>query len=765
MKIRAFCKALTVVAILAMVLSFASCGLFGGGALKLDSFTVDRSSVKTNYLIGEEIDFSGIKATVKYNDESLNKVYTYDELTITYDKDITATVGDKEVTVSFDDPHLNVKQETKVAIKVTSEPIVDDTTDPQIVVQFEKPVDLNSFDSDNENAGKSKPTDESFSGEFAVGNQTYVIGNENAFKLNPMFAVLNDDGYPMELEKFFATVEISVEKDGEYVALTKAAGEGNLVSYYDGETLIATVDIYEGTYQFSADANGCKVKISVLPSEEHYIYDGHAVVLEAEIITAYNIYEAWELALIDNDSSEERAYELDDTNIWDDFKNLKGIKDLDVSGIVIHTDLTVTAADVPEKFLLTCDKDIIYTNNVTGETKTISAGTKYLKDWAEIYRRVLSPDETFVIEGNFFTIDVSTFPIIPSPAVFGLEGEGDDYGSDFSNATFFKFITDDATSEENFSDVEINNVNLIGNASRDNYVDADGNLASAGGLIFLKIFRDTSLTCNNIIGNSFFITYFPDERAILTANDVKCYNSYQNAVFVWGDSSAIFNNSYLNGAGGPVVICASPEIGSTGVYQDPTFISNGTVIETHLSGEEIWFTAVNATTMVSQIKGLNTALQLPQLGSFVDDSGKMNIEGLIMAEGSDAEAIIKAYNAQGKITIDGEGMDRIQSETNINLAYIIGITEGALAYGQMPPFFTVTEIVKNEDGTVKIDEETGKKIVNVYTVYFNGTTLVDLAGNALGTHESHAALVAAFQNSDKVTLTQGGLSVVFELYH
>ena len=101
------------IAIFAIVLSFASCGLIGG-ALKLESFTVDRSSIKTSYLIGEEIDFSGIRANVKYSDASLNTTYTYEDLTITYSPDITSTEGTKEVIVSFDDPHLNVKQETKV---------------------------------------------------------------------------------------------------------------------------------------------------------------------------------------------------------------------------------------------------------------------------------------------------------------------------------------------------------------------------------------------------------------------------------------------------------------------------------------------------------------------------------------------------------------------------------------------------------------------------------------------------------------------------
>ena len=102
-------KFIAILATLALILSFAAC-VQPKGKLELTSFTVDRSSVKTNYLVGEEIDFSGIRATAKYSDESLNKTYTYNELTITYAEDITATTGDKEVIVSFMDPHLNVKQ-------------------------------------------------------------------------------------------------------------------------------------------------------------------------------------------------------------------------------------------------------------------------------------------------------------------------------------------------------------------------------------------------------------------------------------------------------------------------------------------------------------------------------------------------------------------------------------------------------------------------------------------------------------------------------
>ena len=70
--------------VLCMVLpSVASCGLFGG-SLNLESFAVDRSTVKTTYYVGEEIDFSGIKAYVKYSDEELNAELTFEKLDISY---------------------------------------------------------------------------------------------------------------------------------------------------------------------------------------------------------------------------------------------------------------------------------------------------------------------------------------------------------------------------------------------------------------------------------------------------------------------------------------------------------------------------------------------------------------------------------------------------------------------------------------------------------------------------------------------------------
>ena len=722
------------IAMIALIFCFCGCNNNNaGGKLQLVSFTVDRTSVKTNYLIGEAIDFSGIRATAKYSDETLNKEYTFQELTITYADDITATVGEKEVVVSFEDPNLNVKQEAKVKIKVTAEHVIEEV-DPLIVVQFEKPSSLVTFDNNNRNAGKTQYGQSAFASEFLVGNKTYVIGNESNFKLNPSFAVLNEDDAIQSLETFYATVEVSIEKEGSYVKLTKNALEGNHVAYYDGETLIVTVDTYNGNYDFTTESAGAKVKIEVMPSEDFYILDDvKPVTLEAEIIQAYNVYEAWQMAVVEYDS---------ERTDWVDLKTQYGLLDVQVSGIVLHNDIKITAADVPSSFFYTTEKAIEYKNAATGEKITVPAGTLFLKEETFLYQRVGATE--FVIQGNFFNLNTSGFPLVASPEVFGANA-GKDYETDFSNSALFYFKSvDEETMVQHptgidVAEILIENMSIIGNAKRDNLVDAGDNLVSAGGLIFAKNTHMTKTTINNVIGNSYFITYFVAYGAELHVNSAKCYDSYQNAAYAYGRTVLTITDSYLNGCGGPVLI-AQCRIDDN---MFPVNVLTNTVAETHVTGEEIWFTAVNATTLVGKIQALGAGLEAAGLGNFVDRNGKMNIHGALMPTGHSADEVVSGVGAQGSLEYNGAGINRFQDNENWSMIF------NHPAFLQGAAFLTVTDA----EG-------------NCYTVYNIGTeALYDMYGNQLGTDPSHAAILKAFMEADSIVLSQGGISIVFEFYH
>lgn len=928
--LRNLAKILAVVMIFSLVLSFAACK----GQLQLEAFTVDRATVKTVYYVGEELDFSGIKATVRYNDDSLNTEYTFADLTLTYDADITATVGQKSVKVSFLDPHLDVEQSTTVLITVKEDPnavkhlsyridvsgvvtayVIGDTVDfsaikvyekfsnntelevtdlslltydvaldsltatagnkvvrvkyngedagtitvkvadPEVekndvvsaviggefktsyevgdtvdltgmtvtvtyeegevivlthesltahavdmstagkkdvvisfndpinneedfvsfditvvkrdvVTHFEKPSDLSAFDSDNRVAGTHTYGQSGFAGEFAVGGQLYVIGDDNAFVMLPGLAV-DDNGVDKDLEKFYQDVEIYVFVDGEYVLAEKSAINATNYTYtLDGET-VATVDTYNGEYLFAKPFD--KVKISVKPSVAYYknAETLNPVVLEAKVIDAYNVYTADELSIIDNSGRQG----------WVDLKTELGLNSLSPAGIVLHNDIAIKYTNVPADFFYQSTETVVYRNTVTGEIKEYAnvAGMNYLVDGISIYERIGTAD--FVIQGNFFTISVSDFPLVASPSIFGENSEKD-YGSDYSNASLFRFATIvdawiDSADVPVKSSVTIDNLALIGNAGRDNWVvekvhgeninSSVPELVTAGGLIMLKSSLHSTVTLNNVINNSFFISYFPDYQGAMFANNCKAYDSYQNAAFVWADSYFELNDCFINGTGGPVIIAQSVQPDSQGPHYSPKVFVNNTVTETHVTGQEIWFDSIGATTIVGDIKALGAGLEQLINGagqlmgvnnlhaSFVDSEGKMNIVGALMSNANNATEALTDIAVQGSILTDGTGLNRWY--------------EGELADPAWQALYMAMVTVKPELAGAPIlvayDQNGAPQVL-----IFNGTGFMDMNGNVIGTDiATQAAIIQTFATADEVVLFQGGLAVLFELYH
>lgn len=887
----------------------ASCIM--NGSLKMTAFTVDRSSVKTVYYIGEEIDFSGIRASVQYSDKSLNIEYTAKDLTVTYAPDITASVGTKTVTVSFTDPHLSVKQEAKVQITVKEDPnaikhasyavdfsgmkttyFVGDTLDftgvkiiekftggapdaeivdltgieyiysPDItasagtktvavtfggesagtitvtvkkqdnagddivsaviggsynatykvnegvdlsgltvtltyqsgdtltltkgdlvfsdvdtstpgektviisfadpkddevshslpllitvikakpsITQFENSSDLSAFESDNKGAGKTEYGQAGFQGEFLKGGTLYVIGDDNAFYLNPAFSTMDDLGAITTHKEFYSVVTVSVWKDGAYVELEARRGAGtNVYDYYDGEKLIVSVNTYEGEYLFYQTLE--KVKISVLPDAEFYEADEDlkSIVLEARVIDAYNVYSAKELSLLHNADSYRDE--------WETFRRQHGLSMVDVgslAGVVLHTDIHIGKSDVPAELFYVSDRDLVYYNKTTQTSYSVPKGTAYLKDDVQIYRRTGVGD--FVIEGNFFTIDTKNFPLVASPAVFG-SAAGKDYGSDYSNSALFLFewssSEDYAQKPAEVPNVTIQNVAFIGNAARDNWVDENDSLVTAGGLILMKSARHANTVFNNCTKNSFFISYMSEYGASLTVNDSKCYDSYQNAAFVFAHSTLSVNNSFINGTGGPVIIAQAeqyPE--NSGSYYNPITNVNNTVTDTALTGQEVWFQATQAESIIAGIKALSEGLQkfyqFP--ASFTKDE-KLNILGALMPNVDSAEQLQDGM-IQGTLLFDGKGTERWYT----NPDWYSILTNPKFAQGKY--FLSVAD---DAGATHTIAVDTAN----------NGLALSDLAANPI---LPGSAAFAPFATADQIVLHVGGLSVIFELYH
>lgn len=712
--------------------------------LKNEIASVDVSGYKEVYEKDETADFSGVTVTVTYLDGSTVTLTASD---LTFGELNTATGGNKEVTFKFLDAKNNEDYSGTFKVEVKIKPSV---------TALEKPDTLSAFDSDNKSAGTHAYGDSQFSGEFLVGTDLYVIGDDNAFIFLPTVTV-EENGTDKDLYYFYADVDLYVHNGTDYVLLNKTALNRTVYEYRLDGTLYATVDTYRGEYQFASPLN--RVKLSVKPAATDYknTESFPAVTLEAKVIDAYNAYNALDLSVIDASGRQE----------WADFKADKGYAGISPAGIVLHNDITIRYTDVPSEFFYKSTETVRYYNTVTGKHMDYYdvAGMNYLIDETILYSRYGTSN--FVIQGNFFTISTADFPLVASPSIFG-EDAGKDYGSDYSNAALFEFetIADNYVSDDQVtarSYVTIENVAFIGNAGRDSWVvekvhgedvTSTTELVTAGGLILVKSTRHSVTTLNNVINNSFFIVYMPNTEGDIYLNGCKSYDSYQNTAFVWGASIFEANNSFFNGTGGPVVIAQSVLPDGMDVHFDPIVRINNTEMDTSLSGDEIWFKAVGATGIIGQVKANGAALGQAGLGNWVSGD-KMNIKGALMNNSDNAADALTDVYVQGGIYTDGAGLDRFMtSETWMTI-----LTHPALAQGA--PFL----VVHDQAG-------------NAYVLYHNGTNLCDLTGRvfdatsigadmsnpSLGTL-NHAAIYQAFATADEITLHQGGLSVLFEFYH
>ncbi len=700
-----------------------------GAAIGTVAVTVEKNTVEsieilgdynTTFEKGKEISFAGMSLKVTYKNGDIVTV-PFDKLTFNAKNDI---IGKQTVTVSFLDEKNNETASTTFQIEVYEK---------KEVRQFEEPDEIKDFKNSNATVGNKVYGDTGFAAQYE-NKATYLIGDDNEFTFYPKFTVMDGTTPSLLKNGFYSKVTLSVKAGGVYTALEARildASKPSEVSYFEGGTLMATVNTYYGRYQFTEAAKNKEFKISVFPDEARYtdLSGFNPVTLEAKVIDGYNVTEAWQLAVLDNTQSE-----------WASFKTGKGLEGISPAAILLHKDIKITAADIPEAFLLTLDRDIIYTNDATKETKTILKGTKYVRDGVFIYRRTGGAD--FAFEGNFFTLDMSAFPLVPSPVVFGPELG---YGNDFSNMTLihFAYTTENYTSApEKKPNIVMENFSLRGNAGVDKWVDSEGNLVSAGGIIFMKAQSHTEVTVQNANVTSYFIPFFSDLDGYLVLDKVKVYDSYQNALYIWGDCGCEVKNSYLVNAGGPMAIVQSLYHDNNTVIKEASITFTNTVIKSGLTGEEIWFNAIGATHIVSQqIKPLLYGLESSGITQFMDKDGKMNIVSALISDTgagfSDLAAVVGKGDMQGSVLVNGGGINRYYTDP---------LWSKVLAH---PAFATDAAFI-----TVGTDAD-------AVILYSDGIKLYDYAGNEFGTRPEHQTMGEAFAAADYFTLSQGGLTVTF----
>ncbi len=544
-----------------------------------------------------------------------------------------------------------------------------------------------------QNAIKNVTDDDTTAAEgrfFTSDNSAYKVGDDNNFKFLPIATVVLWDVGGYVLSAFEANSEISIKVEDAYVTLTKKqATETGIYQYSYNDTLYVTEYSLKNEYKFESVSVGKDFKISVKPSEK-YTYDGSAVSCDITIVDGFNIDDVKELSVIDNAPETER-------NHWNNLKAELGLTGIDPASVIFHNDLVITANDLPEsmKYTIGNDYPLYYSykdanNNVvsvTPEEVPAEFGGPLTRTFLwngmddgtpNIYKHFIPQGGSFTIYGNYFNLDASKLPLVASFEALGVDGDTY-YGGDFSNTTLI-YIHGQTENTASGATFRMENLSATGNANTyqlDTYSAGDKKTYGykgdkpvyAGGTIFIKT-GEVTAEFENVIAKTFFISYFPEWYAKVNYTKTKSFDSYQNAMYIWGNADVTVSKSYYKRAGGPLMIMnhVDPEEENDNIPQ--ITITEDCAMESKVTGQETWFATVGGSAIITQLQALDAMLfnsALINKTIYKKDSNgvnKFNIISLLMRDATNAEETLKAYQAQGRVSWLGKNAELNRMKTS-----------------------------------------------------------------------------------------------------
>lgn len=779
------------------------------GEYSLTKFVVNTSNVTLTYEIGDTVDLTGLQMTATFSDDETKAVALTDVKIYLGDEDVTAnlakiteTAGTKDIKVVY-----NTEYGEKTAtfkITVNAEQIVLDSID-----SFNMPAFLAAYKAQIAAAKNANSDPETVFFENQM-TEYYMVGDDNAFKLVPVAEAYDEDWTVTTLTNVTVNSTVKMLVGNSYETLTKANKEGAdyTYEYYQGETLLLTEYAAKNEFQFAPAAVGKIFNLSVLPDSTVYNVDEDtdAIVLEVEVVDGYNVYNTQQLSVLDNSGR----------TAWADYKAAAQLTGVNTNGVVLHATMELTTADIPDDFYYTLpDNYNIKYKDANGNLKTpeeLGMGRTFLKqhyenygngqvepngneDYVFIYQRIIGAGQTFNFYGNYFEVDASALPLVcsfgPTADKDGNTYAADDtwYGSDFSNAALFHIMgqvqtwtcgnghvtasdeplavcPESGCGEEVTGSAEgetfyFDNLAIRGNAKSEEITVASETtgfqgsetLVRAGGLILTRL-NDVKAKLDNVRNYEFFISFFANKGTEIEYSRTKCYDSFQNAIFAWGNANVQVTDSIFKRAGGPLVILQHDDATDGSLSIPHMTVDSASIMETNLTGTEIWFESVGATAIMPQFITLDGLFM--QAGKTIFrgrkatdttsiGDGKLNIVALLMQDATNAQTALGSLAAQGTFFYGDDATDttdttspRLDRMTDTLLGGTIRNIFKATANGQ-----TVTAPVFNIGNQV---------------FFFDGTNVRDTS-NEIATVAFGAALLSA----KYIGFNQGGLSIMFEL--
>lgn len=477
---------------------------------------------------------------------------------LTAHKTGTATITVTATAANTGDPVVSVPCAVTV---VDTKPVISAMIKPQSVLNYEQRT-LEANLTSTVDLYTQSTMDR---GDFYEGSDEelmYKVGDKGLFKYEPTVqARYNGESEDRNYEGT--------------VSFTKTLQVKSGTEYVDADSADYTLEA-DGV-RFNSSAVGKQFKLSVTPasSDNYNIKEtiGFSTI-EFVVIKGYNAYNLAGLSLFSNVgvSSE---HPID----WETYRTENGINAalLDAKdGIVLHNDIIVSEDIIPaggkfskaywDYYLATTSgqSDLtawMGTIGVTTEEEARAIINDSPKDYQTLLERETNSfDEDFTLEGNFFSVDMSSLkPIVKSDS----DSLVDWYNGDGSHAQFFGINASTADRDpingiSTAADkVAFKNFQLIGNGSIAT-TDQKAIKLAKGGMIGLKT-NSVELSLSNVLAHGLFIAFFTEAfndtqvaRGSLDLERTKIYDLYSSAFYFYGTKNNVIDDSWMTQSSGPL---------------------------------------------------------------------------------------------------------------------------------------------------------------------------------------------------------------------
>lgn len=515
---------------------------------------------------------------------------------------------------------------------------------PSAIVKFNATV-ASREDPANVGTGTTIYSEDKF---FATNDSVYKVGDDNPFIFLPEVEILNENLDPITLTSYHSvvTVEILLENQSWH-----QLGGSELDNF-------VTLDKENSTFDFKESAIDETFKLHVSPDTNYYTVPVFITekTLTVTVIDGWNVNRIEELSMLDNSNP-----------LWDDYKTTHGLdKTIKPKGIILHNDIKITSNDIPGGFLYT-QNDVVearmkglnnYVEDPTnGVTKASIVGS--LKDYVCVYIHDTPFEESFIFDGNYFTIDAEGLPLVRK---FRDEQIDNWSKSEGSHSSLFGFAGDAAGELTTAGDdgdeandvtipaqpntpqgtVVVKNMNVKGNGNRSNAA------INAGGFIFSKC-GCKSMTWENVIARKIFTTFFTrdnfgtDEDGVNYIKYCKGFDSYSSMAYFWAAKNNFMDHTILKRSGGALIIC-DEVLSISGTTVTSRLVSNliaeSCELESWVNGGESWFVSHNASTAMASLTSLGQLFAgyamagINQTSQNIVKDGKINLIALLITGGN-----------------------------------------------------------------------------------------------------------------------------------